>query len=185
MVRFASGEPARWQNATRKGQAIAELEPGHAFGYGVDAGTGCFADASALPNLDLVDAIEHANGNSEGWLLGASRAQYDANEWASVILDPKTNANVVLFHSGFGDGRYPSFWGLSKADRPLCLVTDFGVYPRPRVDDRAVKRAGVGSGAHGPRRSAGRPSTAAAGALPAKVARIRVQMPELVVAVAV
>jgi hypothetical protein len=30
---------------------------------------------------------------------------------------------------------YTSWWGLSKSGRVLCLVTDFGVYPRPEYAD--------------------------------------------------
>ncbi|HCO79317.1 DUF4241 domain-containing protein [Bacillus sp. (in: firmicutes)] len=30
-----------------------------------------------------------------------------------------------MFTTGFGDGMYPSFWGLGVNGEPACLVTDF------------------------------------------------------------
>ncbi|KDE29061.1 hypothetical protein BA81_01175 [Bacillus safensis FO-36b] len=30
-----------------------------------------------------------------------------------------------MFTTGFGDGMYPSFWGLDGSGEPACLVTDF------------------------------------------------------------
>ena len=130
MVRFAKGAVAKWVNATKKGQKLAELAPGEAFGYGVDAGCGCFADLSAAQALYALDRVENANGNWEGYLLGKISDSLGAPEWGtSWITVPDTNANVVVVPSGWGDGVYSSFWGLSKKGAVLQLVTDFGVYP--------------------------------------------------------
>jgi uncharacterized protein DUF4241 len=49
---------------------------------------------------------------------------------ASVVLDPPSGLNVVMFKAGLGDGAYASYWGLDAGGEPACLVTDFGVlYP--------------------------------------------------------
>jgi len=130
MVRFAKGVPVKWVNATRKGQKLSELEPGEAFGYGVDAGCGCFADPTAAEALEQLNEIEVANNNWEGYLLGKVGDSLGAPTWgAQWTLVPKTKANIVVVHSGWGDGVYASFWGLSKKGAVLCLATDFGVYP--------------------------------------------------------
>ena len=34
---------------------------------------------------------------------------------------------MVAFSSGFGDGRYASYWGFDEENNLTCLVTDFGV----------------------------------------------------------
>ncbi len=58
--------------------------------------------------------------------------------------------NIVLFHSGFGDGRYASYWGFDAANRLVCLITDFEVlyqgecYFRPR--DLGCPECGVAEG---------------------------------------
>ncbi|PRS67378.1 hypothetical protein C6347_14900 [Bacillus sp. NMTD17] len=38
-----------------------------------------------------------------------------------------------MFTTGFGDGMYPSFWGLDENGEPACLVTDFLImdYEKP------------------------------------------------------
>ena len=129
MIRFAKGSVSKWINATKRGQSIAKLKPNHSFGYGVDSGTGCFGDASILPNLELVNDLTYENGGDEGWLSIFTMEKVLSEKWAQAILDTKTKANIMLFKSGFGDGFYPSYWGLSKSGQTLCLVTDFGVYP--------------------------------------------------------
>lgn len=135
MVRFAKGPVAEWVNATKKGQKVTRLAPGYHYGYGVDAGVGCFGDASVLPTLDLVDEVVRANGRGEGFLYDVTARDLDDRRWGSAVLDPKTKANMLVFSSGFGDGVYPSYWGLSKSGKAVCLVTDFGVYPRPEFED--------------------------------------------------
>lgn len=137
ILQLAKGTPVAWEMALRPKQSLAKLKPGHSFGYVVDAGAGCFVDAAALANLELVNAIAYANDSGEGWLLPQVEEHLFTNHWAQAILDPKTKANIVLFLSGWGDGFYTSWWGLSKSRQPLCLLTDFGVYPQPRYADDA------------------------------------------------
>jgi len=130
MLRFAKGEPASWINATKKSQSIAKLGSDQFYGYGVDAGAGCFCDVTAIEALKVLDDAECANDNWEGWLLGKIGDKILSDQHhGSAITVPKTKANIVGFHSGWGDGFYGSYWGLSKSGAALCLVTDFGVYP--------------------------------------------------------
>ena len=133
MLRIARGEPVTWINATKKGQKLGKLQPGYHYGYGVDAGTGCFCDATAATALAQLNEIEFANDNWEGWLMAkVSKGMLSSKQaWGTgtAITVPATRANIVAFSSGWGDGFYGSYWGLSKKGEPLCLVTDFGVYP--------------------------------------------------------
>jgi hypothetical protein len=133
MLRFKKGAPASWINATRKGQKLAKLDPDHYFGFGVDAGTACFCDITAAAALAKLNEVELANDNFEGWLMAKVSKGMLASKQAwgtgSAITVPDTKANVVAFSSGWGDGFYGSYWGLSAKGEPLCLVTDFGVYP--------------------------------------------------------
>ena len=56
----------------------------------------------------------------------------DARElFVNVVVDPATGANVVGFPSGFGDGGYPSWFGLDAAGAPVVLITDFGIVDAP------------------------------------------------------
>ena len=47
-------------------------------------------------------------------------------EWFAISLDEETGANILLFTSGWGDGRYPSYWGYAADGGIVCLLTDFG-----------------------------------------------------------
>jgi hypothetical protein len=48
----------------------------------------------------------------------------------SAVLDGETQANIVCFPSGEGDGSYASYFGLGADGTPACLVTDFGLLLR-------------------------------------------------------
>jgi hypothetical protein len=41
-----------------------------------------------------------------------------------------SDLTVAMFASGLGDGSYDSVWGVSDADEPVWLVTDFDVVSR-------------------------------------------------------
>ncbi|MGO4726463.1 MULTISPECIES: DUF4241 domain-containing protein [unclassified Inquilinus] len=120
-ILFADRPALRWTMALHPGQHPKDLKPGYFFGYGVDTGTGAFMDASVqAPYLaetadsdltaDLVDVMNRAEAENRGGLLYATGP-----------------GNVAMISSGFGDGLYPSYFGLDKAGRVVALVTDFGV----------------------------------------------------------
>jgi hypothetical protein len=104
-VELRDGVPVRWEPAA---------------GYGVESGTGAFMDAQvaefATQNFDFY-------GDS---VLGhltdvVTRDEY----WTSVVVDPSSGADAVVFTSGYGDGGYGTYWGIDADDEVVCLVTDF------------------------------------------------------------
>jgi hypothetical protein len=111
-VRFGERFPVRWEPALLDGESEGEIR-----GYPVDAGTGCYVDATiaALAPRDGLDLLERARV-----------AGYDREGYADLVLDGATGGNLVLFRSGAGDGSYPVFWGLDAHGAPAALVTDFG-----------------------------------------------------------
>lgn len=119
--------PVRWSLMTLEGQDVSTLKEGQFFGYGVDAGMGCFADHAALRAvaaerdvrdalIDRVDAVMRQH-----WVSTWS--------WGNLTQD---DANVVLFSSGWGDGAYPTYLAHAADDQPCAVVTDFMVF---RPDD--------------------------------------------------
>jgi hypothetical protein len=146
MVRFRRAAPRSWEMALLPGQDPARLPFGHFFGYGVDAGTGCFLDAGALPHFarEARELSRRMQKRSHGEHPFAARDVLDLatplmrrfrESWAEAatphgtafVVDPRTGANVVAFPAGPGDGFYPSYWGLDRHGEPCCLVTDFGL----------------------------------------------------------
>ncbi|QSX77058.1 DUF4241 domain-containing protein [Agrilutibacter solisilvae] len=113
----------QWSPALLPGQDAGTLADDRFFGYPVDAGTGCFMDADAAEAIAQRLAQEedpHAdyyNHVVAGEMRGQTLDHYPMGDGSAH--------NVVMFLSGYGDGSYPSFWGLSADGSPVLLVTDF------------------------------------------------------------
>jgi hypothetical protein len=127
-VRISSKRPIRWEMATRPGENLAGLAEGQCFAYGVDRGTGGFADADALLQL----------ANSRSWFEDVipriDKAEFRSGRRYCVnfTLDERTGANLIGCDAGYGDGAYASYWGYDDSGEPTWLVTDFGVLVRER-----------------------------------------------------
>ncbi|HST59838.1 MAG TPA: DUF4241 domain-containing protein [Longimicrobium sp.] len=129
-LRFSDDPPVRWEMALAPGQDAATLGEDEIFGYGVDSGTGCFIDAAALKLL--ADRATPENDYSQDLVDLMEKTYVHTWSWMDYVLDPGTGANVIAFSSGWGDGAYPSYWGLDETGAAVCLVTDFGLFwPAP------------------------------------------------------
>lgn len=130
-VVFQPGVPVTWSPAETTGPDDLVDH-----GYGVDAGTGCFMDTRAR---DLLVASNHArldrtDDDQEDSLI----AELGDREWLDHHPAPDRSENVVIVHSGWGDGIYDSVWGLDASGKPVWLVTDFAVLTAPRAADRVA-----------------------------------------------
>jgi hypothetical protein len=114
MLRFRNANPVRWEQAFCKRQDPANLEPTEIFRYAVNSGVGCFMSIEAarvlLPHIERFDSA-----------IASGRYR------AFVVVDPAPHLNVIAFSSGWGDGRYSSFFGYDASGKPACLVTDFSL----------------------------------------------------------
>jgi hypothetical protein len=105
----ADGEVARVENALPAGAAAPE--DGTFYGVGVDAGTVAFADAAAvragMPTTDWYSTV-FDTGTSDGWFQKMDDSDHYCAGVANVPLPVATQGeNLVLCHSGWGDGFYP------------------------------------------------------------------------------
>lgn len=125
IVRVADPPPVRWELALLPAHDPSELGDDEFFGYGVDSGTGCFMDASAAERLAERAAEIGDNQDLEDQMV---KTYVHTWAWVDYVLDADTGVNVIAFSSGWGDGMYPSYWGLDEAGAIVCLVTDFGVF---------------------------------------------------------
>ena len=126
MIRVAPGDPVRWEPALTPGQDASRLPPDQFFGYGVDSGIGCFASAEAVEYLSRAGARA-----GDAYSARVEAAMFPSkNEFhlvADVPVGDGAALNVVAFQSGWGDGAYPSYFGLDAAGKPLVLLTTFGI----------------------------------------------------------
>lgn len=106
-VWVGDGPVDSWEMALRAGEDIRVLPDGGFFGFGVDAGTGCFFDAAAAAAL--------ARQTGEFVL---------APEESKELADDASGANLIAFSSGWGDGSYPVWIGRTAAGDIACFVAD-------------------------------------------------------------
>ena len=123
MIRVAPGDPVSWELAIVPGQDVTNLKPGEFFGYPVDSGTGAFASVEAVEMLRSDGGEAYGDRVIDG--LSPSEGVYKQS--VDVTVDAASGANVIGFVSGFGDGAYPSWFGLDADGEPLVLLTDFGI----------------------------------------------------------
>jgi len=130
-LRFAEGTPVKWEIATWPGQNAADLKAGEIFGYGVDAGLGCYMDAAAFPLIEAREKLVRQEKDTDdiNYYDDVLAEELGRNGDKYVLHQPMKDSpvNVAVFESGWGDGFYPSFWGLDAAGEPLVLVTEFYV----------------------------------------------------------
>ena len=100
-----------WEPALRPGQDTRLLGDKEFFGFGVDAGLGCFVDAEG------VAAAKEAISWDFEMFMGV-----DAEHPMKLDLDG--GHTMVVFSSGWGDGSYPSWIGRSAEGDVVCLVAD-------------------------------------------------------------
>src|SRR5205807_2194459 len=96
-------------------------------GYPVDTGIGCFADAEAARefarrlaadaeyHMVIAHGMDEADPSGTGW------------GWGTVSLEPDTQANLVYFTAGAGDGDYATYLGYDADNALVCLTTDFAL----------------------------------------------------------
>jgi hypothetical protein len=126
MIRVAPGDPVRGEPALTPGLDPSRVPPDQFFGYGVDSGIGCFASAEAVEYLSRAGARA-----GDAYSARVQAAMFPSkNEFhlvADIPLGDGAGLNVVAFQSGWGDGGYPSYFGLDAAGKPLVLLTNFGI----------------------------------------------------------
>lgn len=117
----------------REGEAPPTVGPDELVGFPVDAGTACFVDEGALtagmpPNAG--NTTWHAtlfdNGRSDSWFSRMDDPEHIHTGVANIPLPLATDgSNIVLVHSGYGDGIYPIIGGYDAADNLVAIHIDF------------------------------------------------------------
>lgn len=142
-LQVSSSKAVRWELALREGEDFQSIPEGADFtGFPVDAGLGAFYDVetSRFYN-EFLDKfhIQNPVGNiyddffAERFLQNSRRPEDPAypGDWLNFHLPNHPKHNVAMFQSGWGDGVYPSYWGLDEAGSITDLVIDFHVVLLP------------------------------------------------------
>jgi hypothetical protein len=141
-LRFSEAKADKWVLALRDGEDIADLkEEGDFFGFPVDAGLGGFFDYQAgRAYIRFIDEFMKKNpeGNIYDDFFAAEFKKnakepdnpQDCGDWVNFTL-PSGDLNITMFQSGYGDGVYPAYWGMTHEGEIVSLVIDFHVLLLP------------------------------------------------------
>ena len=142
MLRMQSVPAVRWELAIcqeeRETPADAEAietavegEASYSDGtYCVDSARGAFMDEAAI-----VAFLALSGASNEEHEVAAWDARVDflfeylvEEDHSNLVLDEQSGLNMVIFPSGWGDGKYACYWGFDAHGSPVCLITDFGIF---------------------------------------------------------
>ena len=124
--------------AEANAQADQSLQPSEYYGYPVDAGTSCFTDAQAIaadmpPEEEWFEGL-FENDDPDSWFNQMDDPSNIRRGLANITL-PNSSNNLVLFHSGWGDGVYPIVGGFDAAGQLIAVHTDFHVVSLPEEQE--------------------------------------------------
>lgn len=123
-IDFSSAPVVRWSQALIEGQNLSDLKMGENFGYGVDAGTGSFFDPAASAAAETL--LENDENAWEAWQRdGEANGPKVIGPYSFVLMLPLGDVNAAMFHSGWGDGFYTSWFGFNAEGEVAALLTDF------------------------------------------------------------
>jgi hypothetical protein len=110
------------------------LKDGDFYGFGVDAGTACFVDQESLeegmPPDDTWYEGLFENEDENSWFNLMDNKNHIREGIANIVLpESKCGNNLVLFHSGWGDGAYPVIGGYDSSGNLVAVHIDLMVVP--------------------------------------------------------
>jgi hypothetical protein len=116
----------------KDGEERPEPEGETFVGFAVDAGTACFVDDAVVgpsmpaPETWYQDLFE--NSRPDCWFKRMDDPQHIREGIANITLPlGKSGENLILFHSGWGDGVYPVVGSFDKDGSLLAVHIDFSV----------------------------------------------------------
>lgn len=107
-------------------------EDGDYNGFPVDAGTACFVDAaalvSAMPDKTSWHEGVFENDKPDSWFNVMDNPAHIRAGLANIPLPLARNGeNIIIVHSGWGDGFYPVVGGFDASGRLIRVHIDFMV----------------------------------------------------------
>jgi Protein of unknown function (DUF4241) len=119
------------------GEPTSPPEEGSYYGIAVDAGTVCFVDDEAVQQGMPVDELTwfdelFENDREDSWFhLMDDPAQIRAGLANIPLPRADDGANIIICHSGWGDGFYPVVGGYDADGRLVAVHIDLLVHDTP------------------------------------------------------
>lgn len=101
-------------------------------GFGVDAGTACFVDNEAVAKFMPADVDWYEtffdNDEPDSWFAQMDDPNHIRFGLANIELPLAQNGeNIIIIHSGWGDGQYPVVGSFDANDQLVAVHIDFFV----------------------------------------------------------
>nr|WP_314498353.1 DUF4241 domain-containing protein [uncultured Chryseobacterium sp.] len=125
-VKFTEKRPVFYQEALIGNENLEGVKEDDFFGFHVDAGLGCIADAESLLafdqfverlNVDNIYDDYFAEIFAESYQKKPNN-QREGGDWINWTI-PDTEYQIPMFASGFGDGGYPVYFAYDD-DGEIC-----------------------------------------------------------------
>jgi hypothetical protein len=118
----------------RRGELRPILEGDNFIGFTVDAGTACFVDnwsvENCMPDSDTWHEALFENDRQDCWFSRMDDPNHIRVGIANIVFPLARNGeNVVIIHSGWGDGVFPIVGSFDADDNLIAVHIDFGVIP--------------------------------------------------------
>jgi len=145
-LEFSTKRADKWVLALREEEDLADIPEDDAFfGFPVDAGLAGFFDEQAGHAYNqFVDNWHEQNPDkniyddffADEFKKNATHPEnpQDYGDWINFTI-PGTDLNITMFQSGYGDGVYPAYWGMTHDNEIVSLVIDFFVLLMPEGED--------------------------------------------------
>lgn len=131
-IHFAEGQESHRAALplAKAGEERPVLDGDDYIGFMVDAGTACFVDDSLLlqnmPDESTWYEGLFENERSDSWFARMDDPDHIRAGIANITLPRALNGeNIVIFHSGWGDGVYPVVGSYDASGRLLAAHIDF------------------------------------------------------------
>jgi hypothetical protein len=115
-----------WELGRTDPAATGAMGIGEFVGYAVEAGTGCFASPAAISDLSV------AMRSDDGMLEDPVSEAIDSTPFEAAVASPREGGPALAaFRAGWGDGTYPTWFGLSADGSASVALTDFLLFADP------------------------------------------------------
>ena len=122
-LRINDNVPVKWEMALLEGESSKGFSYDEFMGYEVENGLGCFMDEKVMEMLDIMSEEELKDYE---YKVKEAVRQSDKS-CADIIMDKKSNLNIIVFASGWNEGTFPTYYGFDENNKVSRLVTDFMV----------------------------------------------------------
>lgn len=118
-----------------------DLKEDDFYGFPVDAGTACFVDQESLdegmPPEDTWYESLFENEDENSWFNLMDNENHIRDGIANIVLpESKCSNNLILFHSGWGDGVYPVIGGYDNLGNLVAVHIDLMVIANPAKEKK-------------------------------------------------